>query len=1050
LLERADPEAALIDYHRHIGITADDEFVLTNEAHLHSDSLNDRLVRYLHDCLAAQTDWARAINVVEQKDVTLVPLAASEQQRFGADGCLKLSDPEAIELAQRVSLGGAHASLILGALFLVGRIRSTDDRAEKRFCAPLLEVPLSIQQTSNGEITLYPDEQEFTVNYGLVGELLRGDNDDLQDRLADLAELVPDFPIDAHEFATFWNGFRMIAPEVDVSAKPPVRRKKSASSTRIADLGLASNARDDGLDNDAETLTLVDFYVPSIPKDEAFRLLPAAAVVLGRKAGQAMSALSELRAMEDMPLSNTALGCLFDPSTARPWSCEPANRVYPDDVQPLPLTPTQEAIVESSRSAPLTVVTGPPGTGKSYTITAIVLDALLNGQTVLVASQMDKAVEVVADKVEQLAGSLAIARSGGRAAQRQLAKKVSRLTGPRRHGDAAATSAVEDCAGRHYELTRQVQQLEQDFHQVIAAEQQWSQSFQSCARSQPLFRIPIEVVEDAEIRKAEHLFDRAHRNLTPDTGWLRGWLARWDLARIRRLLSIPSAAELSMDEISALLQFHLLQVNMREIERSLNKPFPADLIWQELADVERRRQQTAIELLRLLRQKRVGGLVSQQQHRAALRDLVTLLRRRKREIKRQLKQKVSAELLLESFPAWACTSRSLCEILPATPALFDIVVIDEASQCDLALAAVALMRGKRAVVVGDPHQLRHVCFLSRAREQAALVRNKFTSEMSQRFHYRRSLFDVAADTVDQRHFFFLHEHFRSHPQIIEFSNRRFYDGALDIMTSRPPRQPQSAIRIHHVGGQRTIDSSINLTEVGAVVDIVKSITADTNASRPLSIGIVSPFRDHADAIKERLLRECSAEAMAKHSLIVGTAHSLQGDERDVVIFSTSIDARSHPTSLRFLQSPHLFNVAITRARRELICVTSVAGEELPPGLLREFLVHAGQPWCSPQTQEESTCSVEATIAQRLSASEIDIWTGFRSAGNRINVVAMIEDNCLAILCDGGGSVDQDPSLVLTNHRRLARAGWTTCRLPHRTIDADWDSCQQRIVQAFLK
>ena len=181
---------------------------------------------------------------------------------------------------------------------------------------------------------------------------------------------------------------------------------------------------------------------------------------------------------------------------------------------------------------------------------------------------------------------------------------------------------------------------------------------------------------------------------------------------------------------------------------------------------------------------------------------------------------------------------------------------------------------KRAVVVGDPNQLRHVCFLSRAREQAAFIRNEFTSQMQERFRYRRSLFDVAADAVDQRHFFFLDEHFRSHPQIIEFSNQRFYDSSLHLMTSRPSHQQQSAIQINMVAGRREVGSSVNPAEVDAVIEAVESIT-DSTESRE-SIGIVSPFRDHADAIKERLLRRFSAETFAKHSIVVGTAHSFSG------------------------------------------------------------------------------------------------------------------------------------------------------------------------------
>ena len=142
---------------------------------------------------------------------------------------------------------------------------------------------------------------------------------------------------------------------------------------------------------------------------------------------------------------------------------------------------------------------------------------------------------------------------------------------------------------------------------------------------------------------------------------------------------------------------------------------------------------------------------------------------------------------------------------PPQPGLFDVVVIDEASQCDPALACVALMRAQRAVVVGDPHQLRHVCFLSHAREQAAFTQYELPAELRERFRYRRSLFDIAADAVDQQNLFFLREHFRSHPQIIGFSNHHFYDDALHLMTSRPARVPATAIQVQPLDGRRKRD-----------------------------------------------------------------------------------------------------------------------------------------------------------------------------------------------------------------------------------------------------
>ncbi len=73
------------------------------------------------------------------------------------------------------------------------------------------------------------DEDQFSINYSLIADLLETEEDDLQDHLADLAELVPDFPIDENEFDGFWNGFRMIASEMSLSSTPP---PKSGSASR--------------------------------------------------------------------------------------------------------------------------------------------------------------------------------------------------------------------------------------------------------------------------------------------------------------------------------------------------------------------------------------------------------------------------------------------------------------------------------------------------------------------------------------------------------------------------------------------------------------------------------------------------------------------------------------------------------------------------------------------------------------------------------------------------------------------------------------------------
>ena len=115
--------------------------------------------------------------------------------------------------------------------------------------------------------------------------------------------------------------------------------------------------------------------------------------------------------------------------------------------------------------------------------------------------------------------------------------------------------------------------------------------------------------------------------------------------------------------------------------------------------------------------------------------------------------------------------------------------------------------------------------------------------------------------------------------------------------------------------------------------------------------------------------------IARHKITCGTAHSLQGDQRDVVVLSTVIDADFNPMSLRFLEDPNVFNVAITRAAERLVCVTSVKPDQLPSGeqrYFKKFLLHA-----------EATPDFEALLDTFDSRFEEDIAGRLRDRGYRV-------------------------------------------------------------------
>ena len=142
-------------------------------------------------------------------------------------------------------------------------------------------------------------------------------------------------------------------------------------------------------------------------------------------------------------------------------------------------------------------------------------------------------------------------------------------------------------------------------------------------------------------------------------------------------------------------------------------------------------------------------------------------------------------LILRAFLLWSVSNLSARATLPLVPALFDLVVIDEASQCDIASVVPLLARSQRAVLVGNPMQLQHVSRLDVAIERALLQQYELTNTTVQQFTYRvNSAFDLAEanPSVPQAARVRLDLHFRSHDLIADYCNEAFYARTLHVVT----------------------------------------------------------------------------------------------------------------------------------------------------------------------------------------------------------------------------------------------------------------------------
>jgi superfamily I DNA and/or RNA helicase/very-short-patch-repair endonuclease len=279
------------------------------------------------------------------------------------------------------------------------------------------------------------------------------------------------------------------------------------------------------------------------------------------------------------------------------------------------------------------------------------------------------------------------------------------------------------------------------------------------------------------------------------------------------------------------------------------------------------------------------------------------------------------------LPAWAITSLSARGRIPFEAGYFDIVVFDEASQCDIASALPLLYRAKQAVIIGDPKQLRHISGLQKGQDQQLLEKYDLIPEYARWAYSYNSLFDLASGLVSKNDIINLRDHHRSHSEIIEFSNQEFYEGNLRVATNYDRlhliNSEKNGIRwINVIGAVKrpSAGGAVNEIEAKSVIKEIDKLVNERNYKG--SIGVVTPFRAQANLIRKIVNDNSTLQSkLMNHNFLVDTVHKFQGDERDVMIFSPVVSKNMPEGALGFMRNNgNLFNVAITRARAMLLVV----------------------------------------------------------------------------------------------------------------------------------
>lgn len=672
------------------------------------------------------------------------------------------------------------------------------------------------------------------------------------------------------------------------------------------------------------------------------------------------------------------------------------------------------ALLTDHPSTRVVRVEGPPGTGKSLTIANLACHLAATGRTVLITSQKDKALEVVDEMLRKLELSelpMTLLRHD-KESKRDLMSRLDRIKKER--GRSEVEQHYLDVSGWY----------DSSLATYVKQRQEYGPALESEAR-----------------------VEQSHRE--------------WQLARgLRRMAK-------------------RIRFSRNKARARRTSPRMTDEISEAAALYREQLRGSALDVLGIGVERRIA--TATRGERQQLRELSALLRRDQTKYRNfslfdRLKAHPDwAERLLKLLPVWILTPDDAARLFPTKPGLFDVIIVDEASQVDLPSITPIAYRGKKLVIFGDTKQMQPRRFAFVAQQIAHQAWEQYEMNRLDPDGWlqpmKQSLLTLGVIRAEEENL--LDEHFRSLPPIIQFSNERWYESELRVMTDERRKRfggpDQPIIELHHVeDGQISNGSQENEREALALVDFLGKLVMNPDYSGA-SIGVICLFEEQVALIQDLVADRIDLEEWEKHDLVVVNPDGFQGDERDIILYSLSWDNKIMPRqalSQRQRDHPHeqgMLNVAFTRGRDELHVFHSAPIETFTKadgsaGAVTEWLRHCASVQNRPRPKGVGTrmgqidSEFEGEVAAALEARGVRVLHQYPACGFNIDLVCEMNSKRIAVECDGWTHhTDAHGRLKIEDLERqaiLERAGWRVVRIPYRKWLADPDSQVLRVVGEF--
>ena len=909
-------------------------------------------------------------------------------------------------------------------------------------------------------INCFPLDEVLSLNTGALAALMRknDDEDEVDLLLEGILDVVPDLPITQEKLDIFLTTLKSLVPEIEIATNVDdykeddnVSKSKDFYKEKIDGENVEDIIEEEETEQAKQKVKL-----------EKIAVTPQSAIILTKRPSVTAGVLHELTQIAEKPSGiyrETALSIIneeYSQSKEKSVPMKDMNKItdfYP--ITPLSLSDSQLQVVKNIDNSKFVAVQGPPGTGKSQTIVNLVAHLVANGKTVLVASRMDKAVDVVAERLNDLGASHMALRAGRLNYQRQLSEELNNLLA---QNNSDLDDDIEDILlvdtkdmKDHLDMLKN---MENKSETIIKLEKNWHDKLEEVEEQEKILgkkEYIKKTLKKGEIDMVAGIIKVLEHNMEK-AGFISKIANFTSLGQLKKILNLKDF-DVNYETIGKLkqeLEFANMEWSLRKIEADIQKTGNLHMLAEQIRTMKRKQKSLATNILKNKRREALKELLRDENKRRRLKVHAKSLVANRKRLQTNILEEEDFRPLLEAFPCWCVTTYAVSDSLPLKPGMFDVAIIDEASQCDIASCFPILFRAKRAVIVGDDKQLPHLSFLEKAKEQSFLSQYGIPDKYQLMWRFRtNSMFDLA--DYYSMNSVMLDEHFRSLPPIINFSNHEFYNDRIRVMRKDKPDENVLEL-VEVVDGKVDFDATRNLPEIEALVKRLHEIIIEDerkNPDNPVTVGIISPFRAQVEQLKVSVSKVLSDYMIKKHQIEIGTAHTFQGDERDIMMISWAVADNSYTQSLMFMQKANLFNVAITRGRNKVINFVSRNPRELPDGHFRNYVSYMQnyqdkkQAVLSGEIDENIyKNSLEREVADKIRELDHRVVAGAEIAGLSADLLV---DDKFVIEIDG---VDDKTKSHISNMKKQAiieRSGFKVKRITFREWQYSPKACLDRVL-----